>query len=214
MGASEVRAGRAEVAELRARYRRGAGPLTVFVGRIVDEKGIEDLIRAVALLTPRLPDITALIVGEGQDRTALQRLTAELGLQDRIVFTGWVAPDEVASYLAAGDVFVGPSRTSPQGWVEAQGLAFVEAMLARTPVIATRIGGIIDAVKHEETGLLVNERAPDEIATAVERLAREPDLADRLTRAGHELAHTKFTRSVSAKAFSELFGTLLQARSV
>ena len=87
----------------------------------------------------------------------------------------------------------------------------VEAMLARTPVIATRIGGIIDAVKHEETGLLVNERAPDEIAAAVERLVREPDLADRLMTAGHNLARTKFTRSASVKAFSELFSTLLQA---
>ena len=108
---------------------------------------------------------------------------------------------------------MGPSRTSRQGGAEGQGLAFGEAMMAGIPVIASRIGGIMETVRHEETGLLVPERAPDEIAAAVERLVREPSLADRLTKAGHELASTKFTRSASAMAFSELFGTLLQARS-
>ena len=198
--------------ELQSRYRRGNGPLLVFAGRIVDEKGVEDLIRAVGILVSRFPDISALIVGEGQDRPMFEDMTKRLGLSDHIVFTGWVEPKDVSAYLAAGDIFVCPSRMASDGWIEAQGLALIEAMVAKTPVIATRLGGIIDAVRHEETGLLVNERAPDEIAKAVERLVKEPRLADRLRNLGYETAVTKFSRKSSAVAFSQLFEKMIGVR--
>src|SRR3569623_941884 len=71
-------------AEIAARNRRGAGPLIIFTGRLVSEKGVEDLIRAVALLRERLPETHALILGEGQARAALQGLTHELGLAHRL----------------------------------------------------------------------------------------------------------------------------------
>ncbi len=192
--------------ELRNRYRRGNGPLLVFVGRVVEEKGVEDLIRAVAILVPRFPDISALIVGEGQDRSALEGITKTLGLTDRVIFTGWVEPDVVPAYLAAGDIFVGPS------WTESQGLTFIEAMMSKTPVIATRVGGIVDSVRHEETGLLVNERSPEEIAAAVARLVMEPSLADNLRTRGYRLTVNKFSRISSAQAFSELFDRMIQAK--
>lgn len=211
MGASELRgADPARVSELRRRYRLQDGPLLVYVGRIVEEKGVEDLIRAVSAVSSELPDTTGLIVGEGQDRAALQQLAVELGLQDRIFFTGWVGAEEVMDYLAAGDIFVGPSRTSSGGWVEAQGLTFVESMLARTPVIATRTGGIVDCVQHEKTGLLVEERAPDMLAAAIARLAANPRLAEELVEAGDRLARSQFTRNRSAQRFSDLFSSLIE----
>ena len=209
MGVAETRPDPAVVAGLRSRHRRDKGPLLVFVGRLVYEKGVDDLIHAVAALAPRSPDVTAVIVGEGQDQARLEKMVRDLGVADRIAFAGWVAPEQVPNYLAAADAFVGPSKRAPDGWIEAQGLAFIEAMLAGTPVIATRLGGIPDAVKHEETGLLVSEGAPHEIAAAVERLVREPRLAQHLAEAGHRLAQSKFTRGAAAGAFSELLGKLL-----
>lgn len=196
------------VAELRARYRAGAGPLLVFVGRLVDEKGVEDVIRAVALLRTTLPDTHALIVGEGQDRGEFEQLAFELGLADRVTFTGWVDPKMLASYLAASDVFVGPSRRSIDGWIEAQGLTFIEAMLQKIPVVATRSGGIVDSVIHEQTGLLVDERAPAQIAAAIGRLQREPGLRTRLIAAADQHARGKFSRAASAQRFSDLFERL------
>jgi len=184
----------------------------VFAGRVVEEKGVEDLIAAVGILLPRFPDISALIVGEGQDRVAIENMTKRKGLSDRVVFTGWVEPEDVSAYLATGDIFVCPSRKASDGWIEAQGLALIEAMVAKTPVIATRAGGIIDTVRHEETGLLVNERAPGEIANAVERLVKEPTLADRLRSFGCEMAVTKYSRRSSAVAFSQLFEKVIQMR--
>lgn len=203
---------RRQARAIRARYRRGAGPLLLFVGRVIDEKGPEDLIRAVAHLRPRVPEVTALIVGDGQDRPHLQELVAELGLADCIRFLGWVQPAEVGTWLAAADCFVGPSRRAPNGWVEAQGVTLSEAMIAGTPVIATRLGGVPDTVIHEETGLLVDECAPDQIAAAVLRVVADPDLARGLTERGRRHAATRFSRRASAAAFSELFSQLVPRR--
>jgi len=198
--------------DLRNRYRHGDGPLLVFVGRIVEEKGVEDLIRAVDILMPRFSDITALIIGEGQDRPYLEGLTKTFGVSDRVIFTGWVKPDDISAYLAAGDIFVGPSRAASDGWIEAQGLTVIEAMVAKTPVITTRIGGIIDSVRHEETGMLVNEGAPHEIAKVVERLVTEPMLADRIRSLAYERAVKKFSRNSSAISFSQLFEKVIQMK--
>jgi glycosyltransferase involved in cell wall biosynthesis len=196
----------ANSSELRRRYRRGDGPCLMFAGRLVQEKGIADLIRAVALACPRLPDITAAILGEGPERPTLERLAQELGVAERIVFAGWVDPERIAGHLAAADIFVGPS------WSEGQGLVVAEALRAGTAVVATGVGGVVDVIHHERTGLLVPTNAPADIADAVERLAREPDLATRLTSAGAELVARDFTRSASAQAFSELFRSLLPTK--
>jgi len=197
---------------LRAKYRRRNGPLLVTVGRVVEEKGVGDLIRAVSLLATDLPDVSAVVVGEGQDRLAMERLADRLAVSDRIAFIGWVEPDSVPAYLAAADIFVGPSRRSPEGWVEGQGLTFLEAMLAGTPVIATCTGGIVDTVQHEETGLLVNEAKPGEIAEAVKRYVQDTDLARRLCDAASELVRRQFTRAASAQALSDLFCGLVRRR--
>ena len=190
--------------ELREQYRRGQGPLLIFVGRVVKEKGVEDLIRAMALLVPHFPDVSALIVGEGQDRPELEVLAKSLGLTDCIIFCGWISPELVPNYLSAGDIFIGPS------WIEAQGLSIIEAMLAQTPVIASRVGGIVDIVEDKITGLLVNKCAPAEIAEAIEKIIYDPELAQRIRTNGRKKAETEFSREASAIAFSELFLRTIQ----
>jgi glycosyltransferase involved in cell wall biosynthesis len=116
-------------------------------------------------------------------------------------------------YVSAADLFIGPSKRAPDGWVEGQGLTFIEAMLAGTPVIATASGGIVDAVHHEQTGLLVPEESPHAIAGAVLRLVAEPALTARLRQNGLALARREFTRDASAQAFSELYRRVLSQRA-
>ncbi len=190
---------------VRGRYRRGHGPRLVFVGRLVEEKGVDDLIRAVAIVADALPDVTAIILGEGPDRPRMEALSAELGVGDRIVFLGWMQPDAVPDYLSAADVFVGPSKRAKSGGVEGQGLTFIEAMLAGTPVIATRSGGIVDAVQDGRTGLLVSENEPEEIAAAIRQLVRNPELAQRLAARGREMVMSEFSRETTVHAFSAIF---------
>ncbi|MGB5835269.1 MAG: glycosyltransferase family 4 protein [Thiohalocapsa sp.] len=200
------------VERLRQEHHSAEGPLLVFVGRIVEEKGIEDVLRAIQLLADSTPGMRVLIVGEGQDRADMERLATKLGIADITHFTGWVDSADIPSYLRAADVFVGPSRTASNGWIEAQGLTVIEAMVAGTPVVATRVGGVVDAVRHEHTGLLVDERAPGQIVGAVTRLWRDERLRMRLASNAYALAVERFSREVSAQGFSDLFEELVRDR--
>jgi glycosyltransferase involved in cell wall biosynthesis len=173
---------------------------------------VADLLGAIAMLRASCPDVTALVIGEGQDRDAFAHQAAELGVTDRVHFMGWIQNHRVGAHVAAADVFVSPSRRASNGWVEAQGLAMLEAMAAGTPVIATAEGGVIDAVTHRETGLLVQHRAPDQIAAAVLQLVRDPRLAGQLAVAARERVERHFSRASSAGAFSALFQELLAKR--
>ena len=198
-----------EAGDIRVRFRNGDGPLLVFVGRLVEEKGVDDLLQAIRILAQTRPNTTALIIGEGQERRELEALAVQLGVADRVTFTGWVDPARIHAHMAAGDVFIGPSKRSRDGWQEGQGLTFVEAMLAGTPVIATDCGGIHDVVRNEHTGLIVRERAPAEIVGAIERLTDDHELADRLRASALAFAADGFTRSASARRFSEIYADLI-----
>ncbi|ACV68469.1 glycosyltransferase [Desulfohalobium retbaense] len=201
-----------KVQSLRREYKQGKGPLIVFVGRVVEEKGIEDLIRAVPLIVKKCLDVQVLVVGEGQDRPALEKLVSNLGLTDRISFTGWVKAEKVPTYLAAADVFVGPSRQASDGWVEAQGLTFLEAMSVGTPVVATRSGGIVDSVIHEQTGLLVEERSPSQIAEAVLRLVLDQALSQKLKTLGRKLVENEYSRGETVAQFSDIYRSLISKK--
>lgn len=192
---------------LRAQYRRPRGPLLVFAGRVVIEKGIEELISAVKLLTETLPDVTALIVGDGPDRQAAEHDVKRKNLQDRVSFAGWVPPEELPDYFGAADMVVGPS------WFEAQGLVFAEAMLANRPVIATDVGGVSDTVRHDDTGILIPAKSPRGIVEAVERLHRDPELAAQLAAAGRSHVRANLMRPQTAQAFSDLFDATLDGSS-
>ncbi len=156
-----------------------------------------------------LPDARLLVLGTGQDQVKLEALAKDLGLDDVVNFAGWVDPGDVSTYMAAADIFVGPSKQSASGWREGLGLVFLEAMAAGTAVIATRSGGIPDIVVDGETGLLVAENAPDEIATAVGRIHADPALAASLATNGRALVTGTYTRQVSAAAFARLFDELV-----
>lgn len=186
----------------------GSGPKLIFVGRLVEEKGVDDLLRAVALLGD-LPALSLIVVGDGPERENLEALAVNLGIADRVQFLGWLQSAEVTCYMRRMKIFVGPSRTSRWGGVEAQGVVFAEALLAGLNVIATRSGGIPDTIVHEETGLLVDEAAPDQIASQIRRLWREPALAEKLRREGNAFARAHLTRDRTADAFDELYRSLL-----
>ena len=195
------------VERVRAEHRQGAGPLVALVGRVVEEKGVFDLIAAADQLRG---DARVVVLGEGQDLERAKGDVARRGLEDQVRFVGWVDPTEVPAWLAAVDVVAAPSRTAPDGWAEAQGLSIVEAMAARRPVVTTASGGIGDAVEHEVTGLVVGEGRPDELAAAIRRLQEDPDLARRLAEAGRDRAVERFSDRASADAFDALLQDVIR----
>lgn len=208
MGIGVTEVDRARAAEIRAEHRRGDGPLLVFVGRLVEEKGVGDLIEAMVPLLQRFPGAVLMVLGEGPEKRHFKDLARDRGVAARVHFLGWVDSAEIGAYYAASDAFVGPSKEAPDGWIEAQGLTFAEAMMAGVPVVATRSGGIPDTVQHERTGLLVDPGAPDQIADAVTRLVRDPDLVARLTAAAVEYVRENLVRPKPAQRLGEMFREL------
>ncbi|MFM1804077.1 MAG: hypothetical protein RL136_956 [Planctomycetota bacterium] len=152
------------------------GPATALaVGRFVEKKGFEYLLRAFARAAT---DMRLRIVGDGPLRPALEQLAHELGIAPRVTFTGWLPPAGVAREMHEADLLVTPSVTAADGDMEGLPLVVIEAMATGLPVIGTAHSGIPEIVVDGETGAVVPERDIEALAAALGRLD------DRATRAG------------------------------
>jgi glycosyltransferase involved in cell wall biosynthesis len=191
-----------EVKAWRARFPAD-GKIILFAGRLIPEKGPDDFVEAIARV--RDPRVHGIVCGDGPMRAALQALAASRGLESRIHFEGWVEPAGIACRMHAADALLFPSKTSPEGWVEAQGVVAVEAMRAGLPVFAARSGGIPNVVEHGATGWLFEEADVAAMATLIEALA-EGSLADkaRIVAQARDLAQREITREKTAAAFDSL----------
>ena len=197
------------VEEIRRRYRRGGGPLLVFVGRLVEEKGVEDIVHAVASLAVDQPDVAAVLAGVGQHADRVRGLAAELGVAERVHLPGWVDPADVPSWFAAADVAVAPSRVGPDGWTEGQGLSIIEAMATGRPVISTATGGIPETIADGHTGLLVAPADPVALARAVRTVVTSPDGGEEMGRRAAESVRARFSREASVARFESVYRELI-----
>jgi glycosyltransferase involved in cell wall biosynthesis len=180
-----------------------ARPRIVSVGSLTPHKGHRHLIEAVGRLTGRWPELELVLVGEGPERAALLELAGRLGLAGRVRLTG--AIEDVRSELAAGGVFVLPSVRR-----EGLGIALMEAMATRLPVVATRCGGIEEVVT-EGTGLLVEPGDTPALAEAVASLLGDPDRAERLAEAGRRRVSEHFSLDRSVQDLLTLYGETVHA---
>lgn len=175
-------------AALVERYRIGDRKVLLTVCRLVERKGVDTTLEAMARLLTVRRDIVFLIVGEGPQRPDLERLVERLNLRDHVVFCGSVADHELAAHYNLASVFVMPSRyLARQGSVEGLGLVYLEAMASGVPVIAARSGGVTDIVRDGETGLLVEPGSVAELACALEHLLSDQDCARQLRENGLSL---------------------------
>ncbi|MEO8228258.1 MAG: glycosyltransferase [Chloroflexota bacterium] len=173
------------------------GPIVGVVARLEPEKGHPTLLEAWPSVLAAVPDATLLVVGEGSRREALEALAHELGVAERVVFTG--RRDDVPAVTAALDVAVLPS------YREAQGLTILEAMALSRPIVASNVGGIPEMVEDGITGLLVPAHDADALGAAIVRLLRDHPLADTLGRAGHDLVHDKFCIERMVAAVEQIY---------
>jgi glycosyltransferase involved in cell wall biosynthesis len=171
--------------------RRSGGPRLLFVGRLVERKGVAYLLEALARLPDRL-SARLTVVGDGPERAALSDLVARLGLGERVELCGWISKEDLREAYARATIFVLPAIVDRRGDTEGLGVVLLEAMNERVPVIASAVGGITDIVQAEETGLLVPPADPDALAAAVVRLADDPALATRLSERAYEQLHQRF----------------------
>lgn len=155
-----------------------------FVGRLVDVKGVQDLIAAVARLDPPHRDVPVRIIGDGENRSSLEHSAASHGLN--VTFLGFRDSREVADELRRSAIFCAPSKTAAGGYAEAFGTVFLEAALHGLPVVSYRHGGIPEAVVHGRTGLLAPEGDVSALAACLDSLLADPSRAAELGRAGRQ----------------------------
>ena len=178
------------------------------VTSMVDYEGLDDLLRAVALLRSEIPSVLAVIVGDGVARPGLERLARELGLTDHVRFTGRVARSEALEYFLALDAFVLP-RKDRSVTRTVTPLKPVEAMACATPVVASDLPALRETVRHGQTGLLTRPDDPESLAAALSVLAADPDLAERLAREGRRWVLEHRTWAAAAKATVARYRDLL-----
>ena len=157
------------------REERGWGDDTVFisVGRLAKEKSFDTLLEAATLVMRDHPKVLLAIVGGGLEERGLRKLARELGIADRVDFTGTVPYEEIPSYLKAANIFSFASTT------ETQGLVTMEAMAAGMPIVAVDATGTHDAVTNGKEGLLTENNSAA-LAQAMNKIIDEKALRDQL----------------------------------
>jgi glycosyltransferase involved in cell wall biosynthesis len=172
-----------------ARYRptgvpRSSAPLVGYMGRLKKYKSVDHLLRAFARMLASVPDARLVVIGEGDDRPNLEKTAAELGIAGSVTFTGFVDEERKVALLQEAWYLVNTS--SVEGW----GLTVIEANACKTPVIASDVPGLRDAIKDGETGMLYPYGEIDTLAEKMIRLAQDGSLRERLGNAAYKWAGT------------------------
>jgi glycosyltransferase involved in cell wall biosynthesis len=175
------------------------------VARLDLQKGFEYLLRAVRELCGTFNDLKMVIVGEGPDRTAIENMIQQYGLQSKVILAG--QQSDMPGVYAAIDIFVLPSLN------EGLPLTVLEAMAASKPVIATRVGAIPSVIKHGENGLLVDSKDADGLRNAIASLLTDSDLCRRMGSAGHDWVSRNYTSEVMALKYRQMYEEVLGSRA-
>jgi glycosyltransferase involved in cell wall biosynthesis len=173
-------------------------PTIAYVGRLIDGKGVGDLMNALAALED--PGFFCCVVGDGPRRQQLEAQAARLGLAERVVFMGYVGENDVIAILKAADVVVNPSYT------EGLPSSVLYAALCGRAVVATDVGGTPEIVEDGTSALLVAPRDVAALSGALARTLADPALRARLGRAAFASASLRFSWDPAVDRFLELAG--------
>ncbi len=158
----------------------GGAHWLVTVARLERHKGIDTVIEALPAILNRTPNVRYAIANIGPDRERLEKLAHKRGLGDRVRFLGGVSDQDLPAFYNLASVYVGASRRAERLGIEGFGISLVEASACGLPVVAGDSGGIPEAVRDGETGLLVPSEEPAAFADAISRLLADAALARRL----------------------------------
>jgi colanic acid/amylovoran biosynthesis glycosyltransferase len=161
-------------------------------GRLVEKKGIEYAIRAVAQIAVSYPNIEYKIIGDGELKEQLEKLITELHIDHIVKLLGWKQQKEIVKILNHAHIFIAPSVTAADGNQDAPVNTLKEAMAMGLPVISTRHGGIPELVEDGVSGFLVPERNVDAIALKLTYLIQHPELWENMGKAGRARVEEKY----------------------
>lgn len=190
--AEAFRVGEGAAQTVRKRHDLGKSPVLLTLGRLQRRKGQDMVIRALPRIAESFPDIKYVIAGTGEDYDSLQRLAAEVGVANKVIFVGQIDNGEEPVYYAACDLFIMPNRQIGPD-VEGFGIVFLEASAAGKPVIGGHSGGTGEAIQDGVTGIRVNGENVEAIAAAVIQMLADSDKARAMGEQGRQWVESAFT---------------------
>jgi len=168
------------------------------VSRLVKKNGVDDLIKSVKELQVKL-----LILGNGPDEQELKKLAKNLGIENKVIFLGYIKYDDLPKYYSIADVFVRASLS------EGMGNVFLEAMATGLPIIGTRIGGIPDFLEDGKTGLFCEIKNPQSIAEKIKQILDNDGLRKTLAKNGRDLVWKKYGWNGIAQKMEKIYLKLI-----
>ncbi len=200
-------------AQLTGTARRGDGVKVLTVGRLVEKKGHEYALQAIAKLVPRHEGLEYIIAGDGPLRAGLESLAGELGLGGRVHFMGEVTSEEAARLYAECDLFLLPSVKAANGDEEGTPTVLCEAQASYLPVVSTRHSGIPEVVLDGRSGFLVPERDAGALAEQMELLIRDPARRAEMGKRGRALIEQQYDVRKLNRRLVELYEEVLAGKA-
>ena len=193
---------------LRRRFGWEGRTVMLTIARLIQRKGVDQVLRALAQTPDLPPDWLYVIAGRGPEEENLKRLSAELGLGERVVFRGILSDEEVVDFYGAADLFIQTNR-AVAGDTEGFGIVFLEANACGLPVIGGQAGGTADAIEEGVSGLRVDGDSVDAVGGAIRKLLSDAQIRSSMARLGLERVRSDFDATVMAEKFEALLAQRL-----
>lgn len=181
--------------------------LVLGVGRLVEKKGFDLLLEAIADLTSSRPEVRCVIIGDGDERSALEGQARRLGIDDRVTFTGPLPQHEVSHWLRQATVMAAPCRVGQDGNQDALPTVLLEALGAGLPAVTTPVAGIPEIIEHDVEGLIVPCDDNAALTEAVASLLDDPVRCDEMSQAGPIKLAKRFDRRHSIAELIDTFSS-------
>lgn len=195
-----------DLSDLRKKLDLEGKRVIVSVGRLVHRKGQDTLVEALPQVVAEFPDVHLLFVGVGPHLEYIHKRAIQLGVLSHISFAGRVPYDEIPQFIGVGEIFAMPSRSRLAGLeVEGLGIVYLEASACGLPVVGGKSGGAPDALLEGETGFAVDGRNPADVAGAILRLLRDPEMGQKMGKRGREWIIENWEWKRWSREFNALF---------
>ena len=178
-------------------------PRLLCLGRLIPAKGFDVALKAFSKLIRRFPHARMVIAGDGPMEQTLRQQAFDLGVEERIEFTGWIAPNKVPDLINSATMLLMPSRR------EGLPLVAIEAAQMARPVIATRVGGLPEIVLHDQTGLVIQPEDSNGLAGAIGNLLDNPEAAVSMGQAARQRVERDFAWNEHVDAYDSLYRRLI-----
>jgi len=196
-----------QLMDFRAQYAPPEHPLIFSVGRLVFEKGFQNLVSAVPQVLESFPTAQFVLAGKGQLREELQSEARRLGVQAHVHFPGFISDAERDMFFSVADCAVFPSLYEPFGIVA------LEAMAFSCPVVAANVGGLAEVVRHDETGTLIYAGNPASVAWGILRVLSQPEKATAYAANAYQMAAEKYSWARVARRTLAVYERVVRERA-